>query len=254
MKWTFLMTLAFSMFLQPTVLAQKGDMYVAIKAGLSIRDKPDDKAPVIGKIPYGTRISIAAGATTQTRIITEGLYGYWVKVTFGRVTGYVVNSYLLSVPPPKATVQSIKEYLLQLSPVFGAQLVVKSGDMETIDGRGSSLKKQLYKNGASYHEYGAYEYSAASCFIPNLTTREAFLLIRLIPEYADAFTDKDPFPLANKRYKRNETEYNLTVEKEIGGDEPFIKKIHIEFSNGPFNVLEIFQLESEVVISYSSGV
>lgn len=237
-----------------SVFAQNGDMYVALKAGLSIRDKPNETGKVIGKIPYATKINIAKGATTDTRIITEGLYGYWTKVTYGQLTGYVVNSYLLSVPPPKATIKSMKEYLLQLSPVFGAQLVVKTGVIEDITSTGSVLKKQLYKSGASYHEYSAYEYSAESCFIPNLTTKEAFLLLRLIPEYSNAITSTDPFPLANKRYKRNEIEYDVTVEKEVLGDEPFIKKIHIEFTDGSSNVLEIFQIESEVVIVYSSGV
>ena len=69
---------------QLPVLAQKSDMYVALKSGLSIRDKPNEGGKVMGKIPYGTKLSIAAGATTKTRMITEGLYGYWTKVTFGQ--------------------------------------------------------------------------------------------------------------------------------------------------------------------------
>ncbi len=240
--------------LQMAVFAKNTTMYVALKSGLSIRDQPDDKAKVIGKIPYGTPLSIAADATTQTRIITEGLYGYWTKVTFGQVTGYVVGSYLVSVVPPKAGVKTMKEYLLQLSPVFGAPLIVKSGVITDITSGGSVLKKQLYKNGASCHEYSMYEFGAETSFIPGLTTKEAFLLVRLLPDFTDAVNEKDAFPLADKRYKRNDSEYDVKVEKEMIGDEPFIKKIHIEFNNGSANVLEIFELDGEVVISYSSGV
>ena len=255
MKLCFLLTLTLSVLLQQGANAQKATtMYVAIKSGLSIRDQPDDKAKVIGKIPYGTRLPLAAGATTEKRIITEGLYGYWTKVTFGQLTGFVVGSYLVSLPPPKAGVKTMKEYLLQLSPVFGAPLIVKQGVIEDITSGGSVLKKQLYKNGASCHEYSMYEFNAETSFIPGLTTKEAFLLVRLLPDFADAVSDKDPFPLADKRYKRNDSEYDVKVEKEMIGDEPYIKKIHIEFSSGSANVLEIYDMDGEVAISYSSGV
>jgi uncharacterized protein YgiM (DUF1202 family) len=76
MKQHLVITLVLVLIFQPGIWAQKGDMYVAIKTGLSIRDKPGEGAKVIGKIPYGTKLTIGTGAITETRIITEGLYGY----------------------------------------------------------------------------------------------------------------------------------------------------------------------------------
>ena len=38
------------------------------------------------------------------------------------------------------------------------------------------------------------------------------------------------------------------------GDSPWYKKIHIEFEEGAFYNLDIFQLENDLVIFYGSGV
>jgi hypothetical protein len=237
-----------------SVFAQNSNMYVALKTGLSMRDKPTEAGKVIGKIPYATKVNIATGATTEVKITTEGFNGYWTKVTYGQLTGYVVSSYLISVLPPRAGTKTMKEYLLQLTSQFGSPLILKSGNMNNIAGGGYQIKKQLYKNGILYNEHLAYEYSAESCFIPNLAVAEAFLLARLIPEFELALPATEPFPVADKKYKRNNIDYELKVEKEMIGAAPWIKKIHIEFSDGSFNTLEIYQIEGEAVISYSSGV
>src|SRR5688572_14837123 len=84
------------------------NVYVSAKTGLSMRDKPDAKATVIGKIPYGTKINVNYPEEI-VNINTEGMEGAWGKVTFGGKTGYIVNSYLMPSPPPKATVKTMKE-------------------------------------------------------------------------------------------------------------------------------------------------
>ena len=228
--------------------------YVAAKSGLSIREKPDAKAAVIGKIPYGTKISVAYPGEI-VNITTEGILGAWTKTTYAGKTGYVVNSYLFLSPPPKTTVKTMKDYLLQLSPVFGARLVVKSGTMNNVEEGGWELQKQLYKNGAESHKFMGYEYDSDTYFLPEFTLQQAFLLLRLLPEFKEVVDEKDEFPLENKTIKKGEREYRITVDKEmISTNYPYVKKITIEYEDGAIYSFEMYQVDNQLVIFFGSGV
>jgi hypothetical protein len=231
----------------------QNNLYVAARSGLSMRDKPDAKATVIGKIPYGTKISVNYPEEI-VNITTEGIIGAWAKTTFNGKTGYVVNSYLFPVTPPKATIKTMKEYLAQLSPVFGAKLVVKSGKMDNIEEGGWEIQKQLYKNGAEWHEHLGYEYGSSAYFIPGFTLTQGFLLVRLIPEFKAIFNDKDEFPTENKTMKKGEVEYDIKVEKEMLGDNPWYKKIKLEYADGAVVFFEMYQIDNQLVIFTGSGV
>lgn len=231
----------------------QNNLYVAARSGLSMRDKPDAKATVIGKIPYGTKISVNYPEEI-VNITTEGIIGAWAKTTFNGKTGYVVNSYLFPVTPPKATIKTMKEYLAQLSPVFGAKLVVKSGKMDNIEEGGWEIQKQLYKNGAEWHEHLGYEYGSSAYFIPGFTLTQGFLLVRLIPEFKAIFNDKDEFPTENKTMKKGEVEYDIKVEKEMLGDNPWYKKIKLEYADGAVVFFEMYQIDNQLVIFTGLGV
>ena len=137
------------LFVTTISYSQTQNWYVAAKSGLSMRDKPDAKATVLVKIPYGEKLAVT-NSEERITISTEGINGVWVKTTYGGKTGYVVNSYLLPTEPPKATVKTLKEYFQQISVPVGTPLTVKTGD--TDEGAGSTIKKVLYKNGAEIHE------------------------------------------------------------------------------------------------------
>lgn len=235
-----------------SVVAQN-NLYVAAKSGLSMRDKPDAKATVIGKIPYATKVSVTYPEEI-VNITTEGIIGAWAKVTYGGKTGYIVNSYLFPSVPPKATVKTMKDYLGQLSVPFGAKLVVKSGSMNNIEEGGWEMRKQLYKNGAEYHEILGYEYNSDTYFIPNFNMNQGFLLLRLIPEFSDVFAAQDEFPTQNKTYKKGEVEYEVKVESEMLGDTPWYKRITVSFADGGITTFEMFQTDNQLVIVYGSGV
>jgi hypothetical protein len=239
------------------VWAQPGPetFYVAHKAGLSIREKPDVKAKVLDKIPYAAKITISYSETDTVSITTDGMTGYFRKVTYNGKTGYIINCYLFQIPPPKATVKTMKEYLAQLSPKFGAELVVKSGGMGNITENGYEQKKQLYKNGGEYHQFWAWEYNSDVAMVPNMTVQQAYLLLRLIPEFKDVVTEKEEFPTTDRKYKKGDTEYRVKVFTE--GNTPsayWVQKIKIEYEPGGFAYLEIYILENEAVIHWGSGV
>jgi uncharacterized protein YgiM (DUF1202 family) len=237
-----------------SVIAQSWNQYVAIKTGLNIRDKPGTDGKVIDKIPYGTKITLLEDTEEQVKIKTEGILGAWKRVKYNNKTGYVLDTYLFSSPPPKATVKDIKNYLAQISLPFGSKLVVKSGSMNNVEEGGWELHKQLYKNGGEWHQFMGYEYGSDTYFLPDFTIQQGFLLLRMIPEFKDVFGEKDVFPSEDKIFKKGEIEYSIKVEKETFGDVPWIKKIHIEFAEGASYSFDMYELDNQLVIFYGSGV
>lgn len=255
MKRRSLIVLLVFVLLFNHVWAQGHSAFVSAKSGLSIREKPSVNAPVLGKIPYGTKVNILEAGEEMVPVITEGMHGYWEKVTYNNKTGYIVGAYLLPVPPPKLSlVKEMKDYFKQVYTPFGNKLVVKEGQRFTIEEGGSELQKQLYKNGAEWHRFMGYEYGSDSYFLPDFSIEQGFLLMRLIPEFSNLFGATDEFPAESRTYKKGEIEYRVKVEKEMLGDEPWYKRISIEYEDGAFYNVELFLLENQLVIFVGSGV
>ena len=234
-----------------------GTMYVAAKTGLSIRENPETDAKVIDKIPYGTKITLLEYGEEKKSITTEGMQGYWQKVKYNNKTGYIIDSYLFPWAPPKlSTAKEMKNYLSQVTVPFGGKLRIKSGTMNNIEEGGWQLTKQLYKNGAEWHQGSGWEYGSDTYFLPGFTLQQGFLLLRLIPEFKEIFDEKDEFPTESKVYKKGEVEYSLTVDKKSWGDGTYawVQRIHIEFAPAAYYVLEMYLIDNQLVISYSSGV
>jgi hypothetical protein len=236
------------------------NMYVAFSTGINMRKTASLKAELVGKIPYGTLLKIDVNANDTNVVIVEGMSGNWTPITYQNKKGYVLNCYLVSIVPPKKGTATMLDYIKQLTTPFGTQLKQTVGTQGNITENGFELSKQLYKNGISRHQYRAYEYAADSYFIPSITVQEAFLLIRQIKEFENAFTEKDEFPTTNKKFTKkingNESAYDLKVVAEDWGNKTkWVKTISLGFEEGAYSNVIINSLETgEVCISYSSGV
>jgi hypothetical protein len=249
-----LILLAFVFFCS-AVFSQTRTAWVAAKSGLSIREKPAIGAKVLDKIPYGTKISLLQTEEELVSVVTEGMHGYWQKVTFNNKTGYIVGSYLLPVAPPKlAVVKEMADYFKQVYTPFGNKLVVKEGQRFNIEEGGYEVQKQLYKNGAEWQRFMGYEYGSDTWFLPDFTMEDGFILMRLIPEFKEVFGEKDEFPTESRTFKKGEREYSITVEKEMIGEHPWIKRISIEYEDGAIYEVQLYLLENQLVIFFGSGV
>ncbi|MBI5372811.1 MAG: SH3 domain-containing protein [Sphingobacteriales bacterium] len=235
--------------------AQTRFSYVAAKSGLSIRENPSVSAKVLDKIPYGTKITLQNTGEELVTVATEGMTGYWEKVSYNNKTGYIVGSYLLPVPPPKlAVVKEMKDYFRQVYIPFGNKLLVRDGERNNIEEGGYEIQKQLYKNGAEWHQFLGYEYGSTTWFLPDFTLQQGFLLLRLIPEFKELFGDAAIFPTESKILKNGEREYSITVDKEQIGNDPWIKKISIEYEDGAIYNFEMYQVDNQLIIFFGSGV
>lgn len=237
-------------FIAATAAAQ--DWYVAAKSGLSMRDKPDAKAAILEKIPYGTKLTVTYPEAI-VNISTEGLEGAWAKITYNGKTGYIVNSYLLPWAPPKPTVKTMKEYFQQIAALAAVPLIVTKGHSDTLESEFYTLKKSLYKNGAEAQEEGFYESNNNNYFLPGFSLQQGFVLLRLIPEFKDVFTATDFFPSENKKVVRRDGEYSLRLEKEKSGDMEWLSRIVVEYTEGAVYSFAMYVTGGQLIISYGGG-
>lgn len=264
-KLLFLLTVALFFMICNSVSAQQfGTLYVAAKSGLNMRENPDANSSTLEKIPYGTKISLIQSEEALISIVTEGMTGYWQKVKYKNKTGYIVDSYLLPWPPPKVVKSTeanpfgMKNYLAQVTTLYGKKLVVKSGKADPMNDMAWELNKQLYTNGAEWHNMSAFESGSDEYFLPGLSIEQGFLLARLIPEFREVFGENDAFPTESKTFKKGDVEYIIRVEKQTYGEGEntysWLQKISVEFSPGAIYTFEIFKLGTQLVISFSGGV
>lgn len=229
--------------------------YAAAKAGLSMREQPNTNAKVIEKIAYGEKLITVAEEGAAIGISTEGFNGYWWKVKYNNKTGYIVNSYVLPMPPPKATVKKLSDYFAQVSSKAAAPLVIKKSDAAMAEMGELSLTKQLYKNGMEWHSTQGYEYGSDLYLLPDFTIEQCFLLVRLIGQYPDVVAEKDPFPTKNTTIKNEIGDKSIEVERDKYEGKPGpVKKIKIGAAQGAVTEFEIFMLDTQAVIFWTSGV
>jgi hypothetical protein len=228
--------------------------YAAARSGLSIREQPGVDGKVSDKIPYGQKLELLKDTAEMKAISTEGFNGWWWLVKYNNKTGYVVSSYILNWPPPKTGVKKLQDYFTQLSSPNGNQVVIN--EPASSDEAESVLKKQLYKNGMEWHEGQGYEYNSALYIIPGYSIEQAFLLLRLLNQYPELIGEKDVFPIKNSGIKTGTAEKTIEVEKENYGDgkQGPVKKIKIIHTQGAITEFEIFMIDTQVLISYNSGV
>lgn len=248
LAFAFLLVCSFAAFSQQT-------WYAAAKAGLSLREQPNTTSPVLEKIAYGEMIVTSADNNNPPAISTEGFNGYWWKVTYKGKTGFVVSSYILPIAPPKAGTKNFAEYFAQVSSASGAPLVVKNSNAALNEMGESTLTKQLYKNGMEWHRWEGYESNSEVYLIPELSIEQCYLLVRLIGQYPELISDKDPFPVKNSNQKKENGSKTVEVQREvIDGRTGPINKIKISADQGAIYELEIYLLQTQAVIFYSSGV
>ncbi|MGG9963956.1 SH3 domain-containing protein [Ferruginibacter sp. SUN106] len=248
--------LFFLFFIAFTFSAQAQNVYyVAAKTGISLRETPNANAKVVEKINYAEKVIPLTDTSRSKAIITEGFSGHWWKVKYNNKEGYVVSNYLLSVPPPKAGTKTLKEYFAQLSAATGSPLVIKKTDESLNEMGESSLTKQFFKNGMEWHEAQGYETSSQVYILPGFSIEECFLLLRILNQYPDLIGEKDPFPTKKSVVTSAIGEKTVDVEHEMFDGKPgMTKKVTITSTQGAVTEFEIFLLNEQAVIYWTSGV
>ncbi len=237
-----------------SIFAQSKTVFNAFKPGLSIREMPSSQAAIISKIPYGEKLTLINQYADTVMVVNEGMAGYWNLVEYKGKKGYVVGIYLFDMPPPKVSVKTMKDYFTQLSTIASPLVVFSKGKRS--NEMYSEYKKQLYKNGCEYHEATFYESNYNTYFLPEVDLQKGFILVRLIPEFKDAFSATDNYPTESKKFKVKrqsyESEKEIKVIKVNAGN--WTDKIVVSFEDGANYEFEIYELNGQLVISFGGGV
>lgn len=229
--------------------------YAAAKAGLSMREQPNTSAKVLEKIAYGEKLITVADEGVQVAISTEGFNGFWWKVKYNNKTGYIVNSYVLPMPVPTAGTKTVSDYFAQVSTKAGSPLIIKRSDPVLNETGEFTLTKQLYKNGMEWHSAQGYEFGSNLYMLPDFTLEQCFLLVRLLGQYPDLINEKEAFPTKNSGTKIDGGAKTIEVQREKYDGKPGpVQKIKIIQEQGAITEFEIFMLDTQAVIFWSSGV
>lgn len=106
-----------------------------------------------------------------------------------------------------------------------------------------------------WHKSQGYEFGSDLYILPDFTVEQCFLLVRLIGQYPDLIADKDVFPSKNSTIKNPVADKGIEAirDKQDGSGGP-VRKIKITLAQGAYTEFEIFMLDTQAVIFYSSGV
>ncbi|HMO62343.1 MAG TPA: SH3 domain-containing protein [Ferruginibacter sp.] len=249
--------LATSVFLLLAVFALKAQQtyYAAAKSGLSVREQPGTGSKVLGKIAYGTQLQLVKDTAALITIATEGFTGYWWKIKYNNRQGYIVSTYVLPAPPPKAGIKTVEQYCKQVAAPYGKPLVLGKNNFVNIEDESTQLTKQLFTNGMEYHQITGYEYMAWLYLLPGFTIEQAYLLLRLLGQYPEIIGANDVFPERSTTTKGEQFEKEIIVERENYNSRPGpVKKISIYHTEAIVTELEIYLLDQQVAIRVSAGV
>lgn len=151
-------------------------------SGLKIRSEPGGEN-VIGKVPFGGKV-IACPRPLDVSghsipYEAEGIQGFWVKIKYQDLTGYVFDGFLSSLPAPSLQCNSLKQY--------AEHTFYRSGKKNVYphNSEGLSLADTLEffvfnGNYIIHEERFGYESWSESLIIQGSSAEECFLLVMAI--------------------------------------------------------------------------
>lgn len=85
--------------------------YVIAEGGLNLRESPDQNSKILLKIPDSHKVEILNEEDSLP--ITEINYipGKWIRIKYQEYSGYVFNSFLLPIKPPRVNFSNLSVYL-----------------------------------------------------------------------------------------------------------------------------------------------
>ncbi|HHB77914.1 MAG TPA: SH3 domain-containing protein [Saprospiraceae bacterium] len=161
---------------QTVDICQTGEvLYVWAKTGLNLRQEPSIHSKRLAILVPGSQVKVLG--FTQERYAIKTLRstedeqnpyiikGNWILVQVGDIQGFVLDTYLLPIPTPKAG-ESMKHYLISMSE--------RVADLGTEDDDEYAFSATTPKNISIQYESGEY-YQNITVTIPNFTIEDGFV-------------------------------------------------------------------------------
>ena len=217
--------------------------YAASRSGLNLRESPNTAAAVVNKIPYGAKVAKAAD-TDPGEIVTEGMTGRWLRVTYEGRPGYVADVYLLPFPPPQGSADDLDGYLNSISkPTGTCKKTISYSTDETV-----TTSRTLYENGMATRHFTGYENGSETLWVPGITLQQGFVLARLLCSTKGLLSTADVYP--GKSVDGGDNGRSITLQSA----NHWLTAIRYDWCDGACYTVEIRDEEGEVSITFSSGV
>lgn len=224
----------------------QSDVYSAARAGLNLREAPEQSAKVLVKVPFGEKLK-ALSDSLYGVAYTEGMQCNWRKVQYGGKTGYAASAYVLPIKPPSAAPEDILKYL--------ESILIKVGESQYEDRSseeaGIKVEKKLFKNGLSYRLITGYEYYKETIWLPKFSMEQAYVLARLISPVSGLLSTEDAFPAVSSMPESSEVR---SVDVKFAFENSYPYYVKFEYCEGACFTLTIDNEGGEVSISISAGV
>lgn len=226
-------------------------MFVGATNGLSLRSDKNTNSSVIAKIRYGENVVVDS---LLDQVVVDGFSTNWAAVKYDGKQGYLVYAYLIPIPPPAKSVDELKKYAEQLSEKACNPVINIEGDA-----RHSSVadEKTIYKNGFVHIVHNNYEYLSESLIIPDMSIKQAFMIVQNIAHLKDFLPKDGKFPYLAYSKKSNNGNYRqIFLEYYEDVDKTYKRLEKVKFIADEQEVngsLSIIELNGQVIIMYEYG-
>lgn len=123
---------------------EAGETRYVLATSLNMREEPKLDAPIVGRLAYGSEVSIAATDGERVPLSASGMNGHWVKIKSADLEGYVFDAFLLPFPAPPNPTTGLWHFADTSLGKDGAEQLKSEGT----PGSGASHIVQPYKYGA----------------------------------------------------------------------------------------------------------
>lgn len=224
----------------------QSDLYSAARAGLNLREAPEQSAKVLVKVPFGEKMK-ALNDSLYGVAYTEGMQCNWRKIQYGGKTGYAASAYVLPIKPPASAPEELIKYLETVGTKVGESQYENRSSEEA----GIKVEKKLFKNGLSYRIITGYEYYKETVWLPNFSMEQAYVLARLISPISGLLSPEDAFPSVSNTPENSELR---SVDVRFAFENSYPYYVKFEYCEGACFTLTIDNEGGEISISISAGV
>lgn len=239
-------TLLLICFITGITCKAQSDLYSAARAGLNLREAPEQSSKVLDKVPFGEKMKVVTD-TLFGVAYTEGMQCYWQKVHYMGKTGYVANAYALPIKPPAAAPDDLLIYLETVATKVGENQY----EVRYMEELGVRVEKKLFKSGLSYRIIKGYEYFKETIWLPGFSMEQAFVLARLISPISGLLNQEDAFPGESKKSEEMDSK---SIEVKYAYKNLYPQYVRLEYCEGACYILTLDNEGGEISISISAGV
>lgn len=210
MKYLFLIILLFST--TKTYASFSQEVYVALPNGIKVYEKPDTNSRIVTSLDYG-QVIIMRLSEYKDSITINGFETNWAIINNGQgANGYFIYAFVSTIPPPEKSVNTFKDYAMQLSGSIIDSIDIWPGEAYS---EFDDFKKYIYKNGLSTTVINYENAVSQSITIPNITLENAYIIL------AAMFFRSQPtvsFPVDNsKRTVKEDEGSSYKINRDLSG-------------------------------------